>query len=131
MNNYGINPAYQSPMRYPSISNNITWVKGADEANAYQLFPNSNVLLMDSENEGVFYIKTRDTMGLSHLRTFKYEEVNPIEEKKTEVDLSNYVTREELQKLLETVKEEQHEQFVQPTKPNNKSKSQFNKPGEE
>lgn len=131
MNNYGINPAYQSPMRYSPSSNNISWVRGADEANAYQLFPNSNVLLMDSENEGIFYIKTRDTMGLSHLRTFKYEEVNPAEEKKTEVDLSNYVTKEELQKLLETVKEDRHEQSVQSIKSNNKSKSQFSKPGEE
>ena len=53
---------------------------------------------MDSENDGIFYIKTSDSVGMCNLRRFKYEEIT--EQKEPKVDLSEYVKKDELQDLL-------------------------------
>ena len=82
------------------MNNGINWVQGVEGAKAYQLTPNSNVQLMDSENDGIFYIKTSDNIGMCNLRTFKYEE---IVEKSTKPDMSEYVKKSELQDLLNSM----------------------------
>lgn len=90
---------YQYPYYpYQQSTNGITWVQGIEGAKAYQLSPGSNVLLMDSENDGVFYIKVSDNVGMCSLRTFRYEEVvnNPT----PQVDLSEYVKKTELETLI-------------------------------
>ena len=38
-------------------TNNIVWVQGIEGAKAWQLTPNSMVILLDSEAEGKMYIK--------------------------------------------------------------------------
>ncbi len=83
-------------------TNMINWVQGLEGAKSYPLQANSNVVLMDSENEGIFYIKVADNIGMSTLRKFKYQEI--IEQPKTE---NNYVTREELLSILKEIKNEQ------------------------
>jgi hypothetical protein len=100
-----------------SVNNGITWVQGIEGAKAYQLNPNSNVILLDSESDR-FYIKTSDNIGMCNLRVFNFQEVtnNPVSEaQKQEVDLSNYVTKEELQEALKTVRggKQNGKQFVQ------------------
>lgn len=77
----------------------IKWVQGLEGAKSYQLMPNSNVVLMDSENDGMFYIKSSDNVGMCKIRTFKYEEV---EQKEKE-----YITRDELMEMLKELKNEQ------------------------
>lgn len=91
---------YQRP-----TMNGITWVQGIEGAKAYQLSPNSNAILMDSENDGRFYIKVSDNVGMCNLRTFSYTEItsNPT----PQVDMSEYVTRQELDKILRGIKNEQ------------------------
>ena len=96
----------QYPISYPyntacvPQSNGITWVQGVEGAKAYQLSPNSNVMLMDSENDGIFYIKVSDNVGMCSLRTFKYEEItNP----SNQVDLSEYVKKSELENLINSM----------------------------
>ena len=81
-----------------NVSNTINWVQGIEGAKAWQLTPNSNVLLMDSENDGMFYIKISDNVGMCTLRRFKYEEIT--EEPTKQADLSEYVKKSELQELL-------------------------------
>ena len=54
--------------------NNIVWVQGIEGAKAYQLNPNSMMILLDSETEGKMYIKVSDNIGMSNLRTFNYVE---------------------------------------------------------
>ncbi len=82
---------------YPN-RNGITWIQGIEGAKAYPLMPNSNVILMDSESDK-FYIKTSDTMGVCTLRTFSYKEiVQPT---------NDYITREELEKIIEEIRNEQ------------------------
>lgn len=79
----------------------IKWVQGINGAKSYQLMPNSNVVLMDSENENVFYIKSSDNLGMCKIRTFKYEEV--IEQEKPK----EYVTRDEIKEILKELQDEQ------------------------
>ena len=103
--------------------NNIIWVKGKEDAKAMQLQPNSIVILLDSETNK-FYIKTTDQIGLGKLRVFEYNEkeegVTPYSQ---EVDLSNYVTKQQLQEIL--AKEgEKHEQFVSIADKNKSNKQQ-------
>lgn len=86
----------------PYQQNTINWVQGLDGAKTYPLTANSNVVLMDSENEGIFYIKVADNIGMSTIRRFKYEEI--IESPKTE---NQYITRDELMQILKEIKDEQ------------------------
>ena len=82
-----------------NYSQNINWVQGLEGAKAYQIYPNSSVILMDSENDNTMYIKTSDHLGISKIRTFKYEEVEEVQK--------NYVTREEVLEMLKGVNNEQ------------------------
>ena len=101
---YGTYPMQYPQTQYPNLNHQnispggITWVQGVEGAKAWQLPPNSNVLLMDSENENTFYIKSSDSVGMCNLRYFTYQEIdaNP----KSNIDLSQYVRRDELQDLL-------------------------------
>ena len=100
MNNFPYPQMYQRPI----MNNGITWVQGIEGAKAYQLSPNSNAILMDSENEGRFYIKVSDNVGMCNLRIFKYSEIT---QDNKSVDMSNYVTRQELEETLRSIKNEQ------------------------
>lgn len=99
------------PNPYPRINNGINWVQGIESAKAFQLMPNSNVMLLDSENEGIFYIKTSDNVGMCNLRTFKYEEVQA----SNKVDTSQFITRDELQSILDE-RLRDGKQFIQSNK---------------
>ena len=85
------------------INNGIIWVQGIEGAKAYQLAPNSNAILLDSENDGKFYIKVSDNVGMCNLRTFSYTEVTNT----PTTDMSNYVTRQELETMLRGIRNEQ------------------------
>ena len=83
-------------------NNNINWVQGIEGAKAFQLMPNSTTMMLDSENEGIFYIKVSDNVGMCMLRTFKYEEItNFCKKQENDVDMSQYITRDELQSILD------------------------------
>lgn len=85
-------PAQQNP--------GIIWVSGEAGAKAYLVGAGQSVLLMDSEN-ACFYIKTTDASGMPMpLRVFDYKErtAQAPAVKTPEMDMSDYVTREEFQK---------------------------------
>lgn len=82
-------------------NNGIIWVNGIEGAKAYQLMPGANAVLLDSENEGMFYIKVADNVGMCTVRSFKYQEVTPTSEPKTE-----YVSKDEFKAELEKLKKE-------------------------
>ena len=114
MNQYG-NQMFNSAMQNPYMSartnqyyqqpqnNNINWVQGIEGAKAYQLVPNSNVVLMDSENDGIFYIKISDNVGMCTLRKFKYEEILDAPNQQSQIDLSQYVKKSELESLINSM----------------------------
>ena len=96
-------PNYQMQQQnVPQAQNNaqtgIIWVQGVEGAKAYPVGAGNNVLLMDSE-ESVFYIKSTDPSGMPMpLRAFKYSEIG--EQKAEQIDMSGYVTKEELEARL-------------------------------
>lgn len=95
---YGAQKQYYPQMGQPQ--NGINWVQGIEGAKAYSLPPNSNVQLLDSENDGIFYIKISDNIGMCQLRIFKYEEITEKQNKRFEGDLSEYVRKDELGDML-------------------------------
>lgn len=113
MNPY-MNP-YQQQQPRP-FGNTINWVQGVEGAKAFQLGPNSNAMMLDSENDGIFYIKTSDNVGMCNMRTFKFEEITNAQTQPA-VDLTAYVRKDELQELLKTIlnSEVSNEQTVSAT----------------
>lgn len=102
-------PTYFNPtsMANAASTNNIVWVQGIEGAKAFQLNPNSVTILLDSEVDGKMYIKVSDNIGMCTLRTFDYKEV-PATDKVTvnkDLDLSQYVTKAELDELVKELKE--------------------------
>ena len=98
------NPYY--PQNPANASNNgINWVQGIEGAKAWFMSPNSNVILMDSENDGFFYIKVSDNVGMCNLRTFRYTEITGQVSQKPEpqIDLSEYVKKSELESLINSM----------------------------
>ena len=85
----------------PQMNNGINWVQGIEGAKAWQLAPNSNTILLDSENDGRFYIKVSDNVGMCSLRVFQYTEVK--ETQQNQVDLSEYVKKTELESLINSM----------------------------
>jgi len=118
MNNFTANYAQRNQFSNPyynvnptsvagATTNNIIWVQGIEGAKAWQLNPNSMVILLDSEVEGKMYIKVSDNIGMSSLRIFNYVEEIPSTNNSVtvnnELDLSQYVRKDELQTLIKEV----------------------------
>jgi len=118
MNNFTANYAQRNQFSNPyynvnptsvvgTTTNNIIWVQGIEGAKAWQLNPNSMVILLDSEVEGKMYIKVSDNIGMSSLRIFNYVEEIPSTNNSVtvnnELDLSQYVRKDELQTLIKEV----------------------------
>ena len=89
----------QNPYFYSSNVNDINWVNGIEEAKNWRMNPNTRVPLFDSENDGIFYIKVCDNIGMSTLRIFKFEEIKTHFQQDTP-DLSEYVKKSELESLI-------------------------------
>lgn len=113
----------QNPyLQNQQTTNGINWVQGIEGAKAWQLQPNSNIVLLDSENDGKFYIKTSDNVGMCNLRMFKYEEITNSVPKQADIDLSEYVKKSELESLIKSIiGGTTHEQSVSTTDGNKKS----------
>ena len=94
--------------------NNIIWVQGIEGAKAQQIQPNSSLLLLDSESDH-FYMKVCDQYGICMpIKTYKFEEEIPVaavaplatvgESAAAQIDMSQYVTKEELTSILKELK---------------------------
>ena len=101
----GVAPAQTTtaPMSGQQLST-INWVQGEAGARSMPVAPGQKVLLMDSETN-VFYVKSSDPSGMPlPLRTFEYKELNSSEET-VDPAHSKYVTHEELEHILEELKQ--------------------------
>lgn len=78
--------------------NAIQWVQGIEGAKAFQIMPSSNAMMLDSENDGIFYIKTSDNVGMCNLRIFKFEEVT--QQQPAKINPDEYVKKSELEALV-------------------------------
>lgn len=87
------------------------------QAEAYIVFPNTKVMLIDKES-GVVYVKTADGMGQTKTDYFRFEPINadgsPIkpQEPTPQVDFNQFIKREDLEKL-DFVNIEQFNQLAQ------------------
>ena len=85
-------------------TNNLVWVQGIEGAKAWQLSPNSMVILLDSETEGKMYIKVSDNIGMCTLRIFNYTEELQSNSSNVTINqdlyLSQYVRKDELTSLI-------------------------------
>ena len=110
MNNFN-QQSYFTPTSSVRATNNIIWVQGIEGAKAWQLAPNSMAILLDSESEGKMYIKVTDNIGMGSLRIFNYVEevVQPAQVNVTtnNLDLSQYVKKDELSMLIKEIINEQ------------------------
>ena len=118
-----MNPTMNNPMfpqmnyNTPQPHNGIRWVQGIEGAKAAQLAPNSNDIFLDSENEGIFYIKVADNVGMCTLRKFRYEEITDMPA--NNIDLTGYVKKDELVSMVKSImKENGNEQSVSTVKSN-------------
>lgn len=89
-------------LNYPQPNNGINWVQGLEGAKAFPLTPNAMTVLLDNQNDGIFYIKICDNIGMAQIRKFKYQEI--IEEPQAQ---NQYVTRDELIQMLKEIRNEQ------------------------
>lgn len=65
----------QMQMQLPQSINNILRVMGPESAQAFQIGPNSEVILMEDSARPIFYWKESDSSGYSKTRAYKFEEV--------------------------------------------------------
>lgn len=91
-------------MMQPQSINNIWQVMGPESAQAYQIGPDSQVILMDS-NRPVFYIKKSDSLGYSDTKAFEFQEI-PLFQSNPDQQVTNseYITKtefEEFKKIIE------------------------------
>lgn len=86
-NNQAVDPNLQKPALQ------LPWVNGEVGAKAFTIAPNTSVLLMDSENP-IFYIKTSDIGGKATIRTYKYEELSPVQAQE-----SDHILRKEFEQF--------------------------------
>lgn len=111
INQTQINPYMPKPQQ-----NGIQWVQGIEGAKAYQLVPSANAMMLDSENDGIFYIKTSDNVGMCNLRIFKFTEIT--EQQPQRINPDEYVKKSELEALINQMLGGPNEQSVSTVKPN-------------
>lgn len=93
-------PQQMPPMELPI--QDIKYVNKA-QAEAYIVFPNTKVMLIDKES-GVVYMKTADGMGQTKTDYFRFEPINadgsPIkpQDPAPQVDFGSFVKKEDLEK---------------------------------
>ena len=95
-------PIYPTiPSVFPQQTTQIQYVNDRQSAEAYQMSPNSSVILMDS-NLPRFYMKQTDASGMFTLKAYDFKEVEA--EK-----LPEYVTKAEFEKFKANLKGARHE----------------------
>lgn len=79
--------------------NNVLRVTGPESAKAYQVPPNSDVILFDA-NDPVFYWKSTDDSGFGTLRVFDFTERKQVEvEPVLEAANVDFATRDDVEDL--------------------------------
>jgi len=103
-------------------SQNVNWiyVSGVDGAKNQIVQPGQTAWMMDN-NEPYFYVKSVDNVGSSTFRIFQFAEVQEIQPEQAvqpQIDLSQYVQRDEFDALKAQLEQLTNTQKKQPTKAN-------------
>lgn len=109
----------QNQVSVQNRNNGIIWVNGEEGARSWVMAPNSNAILLDAENEGRFYIKTTDNIGMCNIRVFNYKEVIDIQPVQG-ANSVQYATKQDVQELRDLIdsmmRGGSNEQSLQPAK---------------
>ena len=100
-------PQMQNPQPTMQMQSNIEYVNGIEGAKAFILPPNTQKLLLDSDN-AFFYIKTTDTQGKPSVRRFKYIDIDAeqqaeMQKQEPQQPQPLYVTLQQYQEVLDTL----------------------------
>ena len=97
-NMYPNYPQYQNPYSYTPQhnTNSIQYVNNVDSARAFQIPPNSSVLLMDSTMDR-FYVKKSDASGFSTVEAYDFRKAD------TSTPTADFVSRQEFEELRNKV----------------------------
>lgn len=103
-NPYNPNNNYQ-PQQQPQM-NHYAFVNGIEGAKSFQLQPNQNIMLMDSDNP-ICYMKQSNNIGQSTLRYFKLVEVSEQEIRSANQTPTNndYVLKSDFEALVKRIDE--------------------------
>lgn len=104
------NGSIEPSQRMQASQTGITWVQGEAGARGFPVAPNTTVQLWDSDAQ-VIYLKSADASGMPSMKVIDYT-IRDAQPQKKAVDLSGYVTREELEARLAELKGEKHESAV-------------------
>ena len=90
-----------APQQLQPSNIQISFTNGLTGAKGYSVPPNTTIFLMDSDAPQ-FYIKQSDRNGMCTIKSYRFEEINEQELTKQpeQVDLSKFVTKEELALVL-------------------------------
>ena len=93
--------AQPQPQQQVMMQSNIEYVNGIEGAKAFILPPNTQKLLLDSDNP-FFYIKTTDLQGKPSVKRFKYIDIDAekVDTKQDDKSLDNYVSFDQFTQLL-------------------------------
>lgn len=104
------NQPYYTPE--PRQETSIPFVQGIEAAKAYQVAAGSKVILFDSEDQR-FYVKQTDANGVPQpMMIFDYVQHKDPEPKKEEVDFSQFVTKDDLEKIIADLKPKRQKKEV-------------------
>lgn len=105
MNNFYNYQPY-NPYAPTNMGIQISYVNGLAGAKGYSMPPNMTMFLMDSDAPQ-FFIKTSDRNGMCTIKTYKFEEVlDNSGAEAPKLDLTNYVTKQELSATIKQLVEE-------------------------
>lgn len=100
---YSPPPAFNPPPLQPDSP--IIWVQGIAGAKAYPVQNNKMVVLFDSEDKR-FFIKSTDVNGVPQpLRVYEYIESNENNQNAPVVDTSVFITRDEFNEAINSLKQ--------------------------
>lgn len=119
LGNIGNYPTYSMPNFQTQNQNiqqaptqNMEWipVNGIEGAKNHIVGRNETAWLMDN-NDSKFYVKTADNLGVTTLKAYRFVEITPETDKtvsnETQIDLTEYVKRTELEEILRSIKKEE------------------------
>jgi anthranilate/para-aminobenzoate synthase component I len=96
-------PMYQQTAPQPSVqpqtvNTNKMYATGLEDVRCRQLPVNSDYIFLDNDKP-LIYRKTTDATGKMNIEVFKIVPYQEEEKPKQEIDLSNYVSREDFRRL--------------------------------
>lgn len=115
-------PAQMSAQTPPMSTQNVNWIQvsGIEGAKNQIVQPGQTAWMMDN-NQPYFYVKSVDNVGSSTFRIFQFTEVADVTPEQTaqpQIDISQYVKREEFDELKAQLEQLTSTQKKQPAKAN-------------